>query len=257
MDALIVFGAVVCILLWYGTQHKTSYNRVPKKIWTYWREQPNGLVMPSKEELQCLASWKQWNPEYEIVTLTKKTLKGYVTIPQEIREHPNFSNPPSYFVDLVRLWTLAEHGGVWLDPNVLVKAPLDKWMFPKYAEFSGFYAAAVSPQGDSAISPQGDSAISPQGDSAISPQGDSAVGKSPPKIVTWFMAANKKCEIVRTWTDAFSKLANYPHLDYYLKSHVTNTSEPVQIAFQEIVPGDSVILRKPNEGVIAQVSLET
>jgi hypothetical protein len=244
MDALIVFGAVVCILLWYGTQHKTSYNRVPKKIWTYWREKPNGLVMPSKEELQCLASWKRWNPEYEIVTLTKKTLKGYVTIPQEIREHPNFSNPPSYFVDLVRLWTLAEHGGVWLDPNVLVKAPLDKWMFPKYAEYSGFYEEGA---GHSAVGPQGDSAVGGS-------KGNSAVGGSNSKIVTWFMAANKKCEMVRAWTDAFSKLANYPHLDYYLKSHINaNTSDPVQIAFQEIVPDDSVILRKPNEGVILRL----
>jgi hypothetical protein len=249
MDAIIVFGAVVCILLWYGTQHKTSYNRVPKKIWTYWREQPNGLVMPSKEELQCLASWKQWNPEYEIVTLTKKTLKGYVTIPQEIREHPNFSNPPSYFVDLVRLWTLAEHGGVWLDPNVLVKAPLDKWMFPKYAEFSGFYAAAISPQGDSAVGPKGDSAVGGTQQAA-----HSAVGA--PKIATWFMAANKKCEMVRSWTDAFSKLANYPHLDHYLKSHANasadlNTADPVQIAFQEIfVPSDSIILQKARNVIL-------
>lgn len=251
MDAILVFGMVVAVLLWYGTQHKTSYNRVPKKIWTYWTAKPNGLVMPSKEELQCLASWKKWNPEYEIVTLTKKTLKGYVTIPEEIREHPNFNmeQRKDRFVDLVRLWTLAEHGGVWLDSNVLVKAPLDKWMFPKYGEFSGFYAAHSAVGGMQ----QGDSAVG-----GMQKAAHSAVG--PPKIATWFMAANKKCEMVRSWSTAFSKLANYPHLDHYLKSHANasanpNTADPVQIAFQEIfVPSDSIILQKAQDDVILLTS---
>ena len=251
MDAILVFGMVVAVLLWYGTQHKTSYNRVPKKIWTYWTAKPNGLVMPSKQELQCLASWKKWNPEYEIVTLTKKTLKGYVTIPEEIREHPmfNMEDRKDIFVDLVRLWTLAEYGGVWLDPNVLVKAPLDKWMFPKYGEFSGFYAAHSAVGGMQ----QDDSAVGGTQKAA-----HSAV--APPKIATWFMAANKKCEMVRSWSTAFSKLANYPHLDHYLKSHANasanpNTADPVQIAFQEIfVPSDSIILQKAHDDVILLTS---
>jgi hypothetical protein len=214
---------VVCVILWYGTQNKPSYNRAPKKIWTYLQEQNNGLVMPSKEEIMCITSWKKWNPEYEIVILTKKTLKGYITIPERIKNHPIFTDR---FIDLVRLWALEEHGGVWLDPNVVVKAPLDKWMFPKYAEFSGFYE--MSKYENKEI------------------------------INTWFMAANKKCKMIKAWTTAFSKLADYPHLDYYLKSRsITHTRDPVQIAFQEVFyqfPRDTFILKKAHEGIIYPLS---
>ena len=216
MNEFIVFGIIVAILLWYGLQNKyniTSYNRAPKKIWSFMTAQPNGLIKPTKVEQQCIKSWKKWNPEYEIVVLTKKTLHSYVTIPDEIREHPIFTDR---FIDLVRLWTLAEHGGVWLDSNVLVKAPLDKWMFPKYGEFSGFYEDPDT------------------------------------KIITWFMATNKKCDMVRAWADAFSELARYPHLDYF-----KSNADPVQIAFKEVFfrfRKDLFILQRAQE-LISQVSL--
>ena len=170
-ESIVICIIIVITLLWYGTQNKPSYNRVPKKIWTYWREEPNGLVYPSKKELECVESWKKWNPEYEIITLTKKTFPGYVIIPNEIREHPIFIEHDRIntdFIHLVRLWTLAEHGGVWLDSTVMLTRPLDEWMFPRYAEFSGIYKEGIE---------------------------------------TYFMAVNRKSAFLREWVNSFSKLA--------------------------------------------------
>ena len=47
------------------------------------------------------------------IVLTSKTYKGYVTIPEELVGHPIFTLDAKRFHDLVCLWTLAEHGGVW------------------------------------------------------------------------------------------------------------------------------------------------
>ena len=50
------------------------------------------------------------------IVLTSKTYKGYVTIPEELVSHPIFTLDKKRFHDLVCLWTLVEHGGVWITP---------------------------------------------------------------------------------------------------------------------------------------------
>lgn len=70
------------------------------------------------------------------IVLTSKTYKGYVTIPGELVGHPIFTLDKKRFHDLVCLWTLAEHGGVWHSPY---KKPLLEYDSNK--EFHGYYDA--------------------------------------------------------------------------------------------------------------------
>ena len=129
----------ILILIGYGIWFypKPQYNQVPKTIWTYWEEPDH--ISPEKRlsttATECIQSWRTHNPHYRVVILTKKTYQGYVTIPEELRTHPGLN--PDYLSDLIRLWILAERGGVWIDPWIKLDQPIDPWLFPRYGEFAG------------------------------------------------------------------------------------------------------------------------
>jgi hypothetical protein len=182
---MVVIVILLTMYLWF--RQKPNYNLAPKIIWTYWDR-------PSKSQELCKQSWKKWNPNYEIIVLTKKNYTGYVTIGEEIRNHPIFTDR---FSDLIHLWVLAERGGVWMDPTILLTAPLDQWLFPKYAEFSGFHLDK--------------------------------------QIQMWFMAVNKKSAFLKMWRDEFSELARFPNVEQYVESRkgtFSNISNPIQDVVQ-------------------------
>lgn len=166
------------------------YNLVPRKIWTYW-DNLNNFDNPDKlpKAVQlCMESWRRFNPEYEIVLLTKKNFQGYVTIPEDILKHPHFNDSSARFSDLVRLYALEEHGGIWIDASVLVKKPFNEWLFPKYGEFSGYY------------------------------MGSYTIDEKKPVIESWFLAANKNSEFIKLWKKEFLEIANYKDIHKYLES---------------------------------------
>jgi mannosyltransferase OCH1-like enzyme len=157
-----------------------------------------------------IARWRALNPEYKIVILTKKTYQGYVTIPEDLRENPTFV--PDHFPSLLKLWTLAEHGGVWLDPTYPLEKPLDDWLFPKYAEFAGIKHDEIS---------------------------------------TRLLAANKGSKFVEAWKKEFSEAVRFPNMEKYMADRAKVLSsvpqEPIQVAVQIILeyeryPTDSLIL---------------
>ena len=220
---------IILIAVVFYLQEKRNYNRAPKIIWTYW-DHPDRIP---KTVQMCMKGWAKWNPDYKIILLTKKNYMSYVTIPEHIRDHPNFHDMPARFADLVRIWTLAEHGGVWIDSSILLKAPLDDWLFPKYAEFSGFYIDSFT--------------------------------KSPnyPVIENWFFACNKGCKFLELWRDEFSQISQYPSVADYVESRkkagvdVEKINGPVYLAMhvaaQKILqldryPIDQMILQKAEDG---------
>ena len=168
--AMIIITTIVLIVCAIVYMDKTTYNRIPRKIWTF-------LDRPSEEATRCQRSWEQWNPGYEIVVLTRKNYKGYVTIPVDILMHPNFHDSATRFSELVRLWVLAEQGGVWLD-RVLMGAPLDDWLFPRYAE-GAFY-------------------------------------EHEGRILPSMMACNKGCVFMKAWRDEFSRMTAYENVGAYV-----------------------------------------
>jgi Capsular polysaccharide synthesis protein len=226
-----IFIVVIVILFGFYLLFRTKpkYNKVPKKIWTYW-DNPDKLPKTVK---MCMDSWKKHNPAYEITLLTKKNYFNWINIPIEIAQHPNFNDSPARFSDLIRLYALAEHGGVWIDSSILLKAPLDDWLFPKYAEFSGFYLDSYTKEG------------------------------LPPVIESWFLASNKNSNFMRLWCEEFTKIAKYTSVESYVLSRkemgvdFEKITEPlylaILIAAQKVLQIDtysldSLILKKAEDG---------
>ena len=208
---MFVIGLTIVILIGFflAFRPKHTYNQAPRTIWTYW-EEPDHLdpyKRMTKEARDNIATWRTLNPEYKIVILTKKTYQGYVTIPEDLRENPTFV--PDHFPSLLKLWTLAEHGGVWLDPTVRLEKPLD-WLFPKYAEFAGIKTHDIS---------------------------------------TRLFAANKGSKFMEAWKKEFSEAVRFPNMEKYMAERAKVLSstyqEPIQVAVQIVLqkyPTDSLIL---------------
>ena len=178
----IILGIIILFLILLLNQ-KEDYGIHPKIIWTYW-DNPDRIPKTVK---MCMDGWKKYNPEYEIILLTKKNFTNYVSIPNSIVEHANFNDSPARFSDLLRLCALVEHGGIWIDASVLVNKPLDNWLFNKPAEFSGFYLGSFTKEG------------------------------LPPVIDSWFLACNKKSKFVKLWRDEFYKMIEYPSVEKYIE----------------------------------------
>jgi hypothetical protein len=225
----IVLGLVAMTIL-IAFREKRTYNIAPKKIWTYWDSQDR---LPKTVKM-CMESWRKYNPEYEITLLTRKNFYNYVNIPVEVSSHPNFNDNPTRFADLVRLYSLAEHGGVWIDSSVLLKAPLENWIFPRYAEFSGFYIDAFTKD-----------------------------IKTGPVIENWFFACNKGSQFIRKWKEEFLKLADYINVEKYVESRkkmgvdfekiATPIYLAMHVAAQKVIqidkyPLDTLILKRAEDG---------
>lgn len=108
---------------------------IPKRIWTYWnQEQPDSFVQ------QCIQSWRQQCPDYEVQLVHPGNLHRYVPaaeLPAQFAQlHPTKQS------DWLRLFLVAQHGGYWLDASTLLTQSLD-WMHgtkvASTASFVGFY----------------------------------------------------------------------------------------------------------------------
>lgn len=73
--------------------------------------------------------------------MTRQNYKGYVTIPTDIVEHPIFTLSDERFSNLLALWTLAEHGGVWTTIQTTSKKPLASYNSSK--DFNGYYSIGI------------------------------------------------------------------------------------------------------------------
>jgi hypothetical protein len=128
---------------------------------------------------------------------------------------------------------LEEHGGIWIDASVLVKQSFDEWLFPRYAEFSGYYMNTFT------------------------------VDKKYPVIESWFLAANRKSQFIKLWKEEFLEVATFKEIKDYLDSRRkmgVNFSEirdphylAIYIAALKVIqvdkyPQDTLILRNSEEG---------
>lgn len=229
MYYIIYIIIILIIITWFLYKEKKNYNQAPKKIWTYW---DNPIKTSQTMEL-CIAGWKQFHPEYQIVLLTRKNYKGYVTIPEEVTSHQNFNDSPERFSELIRLWVLAEHGGIWLDSTTLLHGSVETWLFPRYAEYSGFYLEAATKK------------------------------KEFPVIESWFLACNKGSPLIKKWRDEFTRMAHFVTVEMYLESLrsmgvdfqgiISPNRFAIQLACQKVLqiehyPLASIYLQKAEDG---------
>jgi hypothetical protein len=242
MSSASLFLCIICVLciLWifiiphpkYDISLNTicvNHSQIPKLIWTYW---DNPDKIPKTVKL-CMESWAKYNPEYKITLLSKLNYPQYITIPDNISTHPNFNDNPARFADLIRIHVLAEYGGVWIDSTILLNRPLDNWMFPRYAEYSGFYISKFTTK------------------------------KEYPVIENWFFACNKGSQFMQLWRDEFVKMSKYLSVDDYVKSRkdmgvdlqkINGTNYlAMHVAAQKVLqidkyPVDRLILRRAETG---------
>lgn len=107
---------------------------IPKVIWTYWNQ-----VQPDAFVCECIQSWRQQCPDYEVRLVHPGNVDDYVQggdLPE-----PFLALHPTKQSDWMRLYLVARHGGFWLDASTLLTQSLD-WMhaqLPQAVEFTGFY----------------------------------------------------------------------------------------------------------------------
>ena len=158
------------------------------------------------------------------IVLTSKTYKGYVTIPGDLVGHPIFTLDAKRFHDLVCLWTLAEHGGVWhsatyvehrehggvwITPTMHIQHGIKKPLleYDSNKEFHGYYDAEG--------------------------------------IDTRYMECIKGSAFIRAWRDEYSRLAEFPSVERYLQSRSVGAQQfigdgfmmdPMMVAGKMVLP---------------------
>ncbi|WP_374550706.1 glycosyltransferase family 32 protein [Flavobacterium sp.] len=102
---------------------------IPKTIHYCWF---GGNPLPQLAQ-DCIASWKKYLPDYELVEWNEKNFP-FEKFPfaQEALDNRKFA----FVSDVCRLYALKEYGGIYMDTDVEVLKSLD--IFLHHAAFSGF-----------------------------------------------------------------------------------------------------------------------
>jgi hypothetical protein len=102
---------------------------IPKTIHYCWF---GGNPLPQLAK-DCIASWKKYLPEYELVEWNESNFPlTQFPFAQEALENRKFA----FVSDVCRLYAIKEFGGIYMDTDVEVLKPLDPFLH--HAAFSGF-----------------------------------------------------------------------------------------------------------------------
>lgn len=102
---------------------------IPKKIHYCWF----GRCEKPKLAKKCIASWKKYCPDYEIIEWNEENFD----VNQNAYTRYCFENRKWAFLsDYVRLWVVANFGGIYFDTDVEVVHSFDKLL--QYEAFYGF-----------------------------------------------------------------------------------------------------------------------
>ena len=105
-------------------------NRIPRKVWMLWMQGEDNAPELVKASI---ASWRQYNPSWEIIVLDENSIEKYIKIP----EFPADTSL-NHKANIIRLRLLVEYGGVWTDATSLCLKPLNDWIDQVTPE--GFFA---------------------------------------------------------------------------------------------------------------------
>lgn len=119
---------------------------IPKKIHYCWFG--NGK-MPERE-LRCIASWKKFMPDFELVLWNESSFDIHsVPFTKEAYESKKYA----FVSDYVRLFALVNQGGVYLDTDVEIIKPFHE--FIKFQAFGSFETPSVVQTGVIGSEPNG------------------------------------------------------------------------------------------------------
>lgn len=111
---------------------------IPKKIHYCWF---GGNPLPELAK-KCIASWKKYCPDYEIVEWNESNFDIHCC--DYVRE-AYAAKKWAFVSDVARLYALVNHGGIYMDTDVEVIKPLDDILC--YEAVSGFEAETRIPTG--------------------------------------------------------------------------------------------------------------
>lgn len=102
---------------------------IPKRIIYCWfggKEKPQSVI-------NCMNTWKQFMPDWEYLEINENNFDIHYN--KYVEEA--YKNKAWAFVsDVARLWALNEYGGVYMDTDVIVYQPLNKFLVHDF--FTGF-----------------------------------------------------------------------------------------------------------------------
>lgn len=117
-------------------------NRVVWMLWLQGFENSREIVR------LCLHSWKTRNPTWKVVELNEQNLSDYIDS-GSLSVLRSLDIRRQTLADLIRMYLISRHGGVWVDATCFCCQPLDNWLH-KYMG-SGFFAFR-NPRADRIVS---------------------------------------------------------------------------------------------------------
>jgi hypothetical protein len=170
---------------------RSSKNKIPKIIWTFWDSKDAEANFVIKK---CLENWKKNNPKHVIVVLNKENLNVFIEnvdvlkfkhVTDLVTNKINFQRLSDY----VRLLVLKRYGGIWMDASTILTRDLD-WVdiFHDSCNTVCFYLQKFTK--------------------------DLPV----PVIESWFIATKKGADFVDYWCLEFLNLEKYESVDDYIKN---------------------------------------
>ena len=193
---------ILCIVLFFWFTQKPPY--IPRKIWIF------------SDNPDTINTQNAVDPRDELVILTKKNYKGYVVIPEDISEHPVFTINNQRFRDLICLWVLAEHGGIWI--NAVHQEHGGIWINTVHQEHGG-NPLELAYKSDKEFN------------GYYTKNG----------IDTRYMECKKGTPFISAWRDEYSRMAQFPSVERYLESRSIGdiryeNMDPLMVACKLILP---------------------
>lgn len=107
-------------------EYPAAEGSVSRIIWVCWLQ---GISAAPQLVQDCVAEMHRWAKGYEIRVVTSENMAEYVQIPEHILQKLQ-AGQISYihFSDILRIFLLAQHGGIWMDSTVLMTGPLPEYI---------------------------------------------------------------------------------------------------------------------------------
>lgn len=110
----------------YLTNCPEADGSIPKIIWVFWMQ---GVEVAPPLVQDCVAQMQRWTEGYDVRVVTSENMADYVQIPEHIlRKLKEGKISYTHFSDILRIFLLARHGGIWMDATVLLTGPLPDYI---------------------------------------------------------------------------------------------------------------------------------
>ena len=184
------------------------FSTIPRRIWTYWEpplpREPHAAAHDAIVRA-CIGTWRESCPGYDITVLTLASSAKYLP---PLLQRP-FLDSTQRYTDFLRLFILAEHGGIWLDASIFMTRRLDDWL-------RGVQLDSRHPVGH-----ESHETTAPRRPAEVVAYYMEGFTTRPqwPMVESWFIAAVPRSLLVQHWRNAFCRTMMHPTERAYL-THV-------------------------------------